>query len=73
MTEQRTITIKAHRCRDGKPTCSAEAGKADCQLLRFRMLGWPVCAWDGLDRDREGGDGYIRPGESCPVWTEKQA
>jgi hypothetical protein len=70
MSEERTITVKVYRCANGKPTCSAKAGEADCMFLHALRFGTQFyCAATGNDLERdEDGNGYIRPDAHCIVW-----
>ncbi len=71
MTEHRTITIEVFRTPQGEPTCSAAAGKQDCEYLTSRKYGLvAVCLFGWVDLDRRGADGtgYLIPSKACPLW-----
>lgn len=69
MKTEKTITVYAYTDKRNRPTCSSDVTTGDvCRFLRFRNLGMtPCCALGGDLVD----DGWIRPGDDCPVWGGK--
>jgi hypothetical protein len=75
MTETRTIEVKAYRCKqENMPTCARDFNSKEfCQFIRTQHFGTvDVCGITGdvIERD-QGGKGWLRPVEGCPVWGEK--
>ena len=73
MSEEKTITVKAYRDKDGLPTCAVDFRTGEfCQFLRVTRFGiLHVCAIDqsdGLWRRGGKGEGSLIPCEKCIAW-----
>jgi len=71
MTEEKQITVKAYRDKDGLPTCAVNFRTGEiCQFHMLERFGTvAVCAVSRLELDRrDDGEGSLIPCEKCIVW-----
>jgi len=70
MTEEKQITVKAYRDKDGLPTCAVNFRTGDiCQFQLLERFGpVAVCAVSRIELDRRDDVGSLIPCEKCIVW-----
>lgn len=73
MSEFRTIQVQVFHDKNGQATCCSDwENREMCMFLQTRRMGFQeVCGATATDLDRdEGGAGYLRPHDACPIWKQ---
>ena len=69
MSETRYIKVQAYRDPKGQPTCRTKKS-GECCFIGVLKLTTPVCLWTHEEIGRYSEDGYLKPVETCPVWSQ---